>query len=415
MRYSRSLPLIVCVALLAACDADPVTAPPPTGALGPQLAAASLTSVEGVVEVVGETGPGSTYALFRPESWNGGLVVWAHGYVQPFLPVALPAIDHAATVRDHLLESGFAVAYSSYSENGYAVKDAAQRTHQLSGLFAEAFGTPARTYLVGISMGGLVAEMLSERYPSQYDGTVAACPLLSGAAGAEYVATVRVLFDWLFQDAAGASPLPGSLYSMPEGYYLIPPNPAMPAGSPAFQAVVGALTGDPGSTLALATMNQVDLQFNSPGELISGLVQVLGYQINGANALNATLHGHGFFDNRGVHYASPALDGTRTAALNDGVARYEAEPPATNYLDRWWEPTGDIRRPFLTLHTTRDPLVPFRQESGFRTVVDGAGNGDLLVQRSVSAFGHCTYGVDQLIDAVEDLILWVETGLKPAA
>src|SRR5687767_6894757 len=81
-------------------------------------------------QVVGETGPGSTYSLNVPNEWNGGLVVYAHGYVDPALPVALPNI---AALSDALGAQGFAVAYSSYSSTGYDVKDGAQRTHQLSG------------------------------------------------------------------------------------------------------------------------------------------------------------------------------------------------------------------------------------------------------------------------------------------
>ena len=45
-------------------------------------------------------------------------------------PVALPsAQDHFTILRSALMDRGFAVASSSFSENGFALKDGAQRTH----------------------------------------------------------------------------------------------------------------------------------------------------------------------------------------------------------------------------------------------------------------------------------------------
>ena len=82
--------------------------------------AAEVTIMEGKI------GPGSMYALFVPADWNGGLVLYAHGYVNPARPVALPiptGIEDA--FRDGILDLGYAVAYSSYSENGWAVADGA--------------------------------------------------------------------------------------------------------------------------------------------------------------------------------------------------------------------------------------------------------------------------------------------------
>src|SRR5215211_1255007 len=98
--------------------------------------------------VEGQTGPGALYALDVPAAWNGDLVVYAHGIVDPVLPVALPSSqDHFTAVRDALMARGFAVASSSFSENGFALKDATQRTHQLTALFSAQFGHPRRVLL----------------------------------------------------------------------------------------------------------------------------------------------------------------------------------------------------------------------------------------------------------------------------
>jgi hypothetical protein len=107
--------------------------------------------------VEGRTGPGSLYAIYLPQNWNGDVVYFMHGILPPFDPVALPTgdiWDSFLLVRDQLGALGFAVAYSSYSENGLALKDAAQRTHQLRGLVASFLqGQPNRSFIVALSLG----------------------------------------------------------------------------------------------------------------------------------------------------------------------------------------------------------------------------------------------------------------------
>ncbi len=170
--------------------------------------------------VTGSTGSGAEYALAVPDKWNRQLVVYGHGIVDPAAPVALPTTQNGFNVlRDALLARGFAVAYSSYSENGYAVKDAAQRLHQLSSLFTPRFGQPTRTYLVGHSLGATAVQILAEQYPQQFDGALAMCGLLGGGIPEiQYLGQVRVLFDAYFPNV-----LPGDLLDVP----MLPSRPAL--------------------------------------------------------------------------------------------------------------------------------------------------------------------------------------------
>jgi pimeloyl-ACP methyl ester carboxylesterase len=149
--------------------------------------------------VEGKVGPGSRYAMDVPADWNGDLVLYAHGYTNPAAPVALPNIT---ALRDLLLAQGFAVAYSSFSGNGYVVKDGAQRTAQLAGLFTSKFSPPRRIFLIGSSLGGIIALKLAESHPAHYAGCLTACGVVGGTrAELDYIGTVRVLFDYF-----GSSP-----------------------------------------------------------------------------------------------------------------------------------------------------------------------------------------------------------------
>ena len=342
--------------------------------------------------VTGTTGPGAFYEFAVPEVWNGQLIVYGHGIVDPGAPVAVPTTqDGFAALRDALLARGFAVASSSYSENGYALKDAAQRLHQLSGLFVAKFGQPSRTYLVGHSLGATAVQMLAERFSGRYDGALAMCGLLGGAVPeVQYLGDVRVLFDAYFPGV-----LPGDLLNVP--------NVTFRPGDPLFMAILGALQqgfAAPGMpTLAFATAAK--LPFASPQELIAAALNALGFNLRFTNDLLARMHGHSFFDNMSTVYP-PAVD-----AL---AQRHTATPDALNYLRHYYTPDGSLTAPMITLHTTRDPVVPLFHESLYAAIAPA----DLLVQRTVDRFGHCAFTPQEMLTAFDDLVRWVEEGTRPA-
>ncbi len=252
----------------------------------------------------------------------------------------------------------------------------------------------------------LVTEFLSERFHSQYDGTLSVCGILGGGRmSADYVAHFRVLFDYFYPGV-----LPGSLYAMPEGYFLIPPNPATGfPGSPAFHAVFNAVASNPLPAMEMARVHQIELAYADATELITAFLHVLGYQINGANAMTGRTKGHEFFDNAALHYSGSTDDD----GLNSGVGRFSADPVGERYLEHWWEPSGRIAKPFVSLHTSRDPLVPVRSADVFAAKVAAAGASEHLLQRTVTAFGHCGFGAADIPQGFQALVSWVRTGERP--
>lgn len=188
--------------LLAACSDRHPAAPLPS-------ISADRQTVEGPREVTGKIGPGALYALSIPANWNGDLVIYAHGYFSPLVPVALPNIPR---LRDGLLALGFGVAYSSYAENGFAIRDGVLRTRQLLGLFASNFGQPRRTYLASTSMGAAVVLRLAEENPQLFDGVLPMCGIVGGAQmELDYLFNVRVLFDYFYPGV-----IPGDAVNVPE-------------------------------------------------------------------------------------------------------------------------------------------------------------------------------------------------------
>jgi alpha-beta hydrolase superfamily lysophospholipase len=406
--------LVVLLAAAACADqaTNPIANPYPT--TGASLATATSSTLWRSV-VTGETGPGSQYAFYVPNDWNGSVVYYAHGIRLPSAPVDLDVGDGFDGFRDALGARHYAVALSSFDENGFAVKDGAQRTHQLRGLFASQFGKPVRSYLAGISLGGLMVESIAESHGSQYDGTLAMCAPLGGSASeVKYLADVRVLFDWFYKGV-----LPGDVMNVPPGT-----NPDAAVG-----AAVAAIMRNPTGLGAMLRIDQTPIEGTNANEWVTSVAYAIKYNILALDNLMDHTHGHPFYDNSETRYSSslPApygLDAGLIAALNGevpgiaGVGRFTATPDALNYLDQYYKPSGALTIPTLTLHTTNDPFVPQRKHKAeFLDAVTRAGANSLLVQRVVPGdkFGHCTFKPDEITAAFDALTNWVENGVKPGA
>lgn len=350
--------------------------------------------------VDGNTGPGSVYRLVRPTDWNGILLLYAHGYVSKDEPVGITADDQL--VISLLAPRGFAVAVSSFSENGWAVKDGTQRTHQLLGLFTSKFGTPTRVYLAGASMGGLIAIRMIETWPQEFAGVLPACAVSGGLARqVDFLANVRVLFDLFYPGV-----LPGTAVDVPAGIDVIQ-DIVTPA--------IAAMTADPSGALAIAGIVQTPVQFANGPELFQSIATALGGAVAYPDILGLT-HGQAFFDNIATQYTG-ALSPATLAFINANVQRFAGTPAGRNALEHNYTPTGDLRIPALTLSTFRDPVAPGFHRAVYGQLVAANGDADWLVQRSVpgiaGGYGHCTFTPQELTQAFLDLVLWGEFGVKP--
>jgi pimeloyl-ACP methyl ester carboxylesterase len=389
--------------LAAACREQSPLAPAEPRSLTPSQALASSLSIWSA-QITGVTGDGAEYGIFVPNDWKGDVVFYAHGIVVPLAPVSLPGPadwDNAGALRDALGEAGFAVAYSSFSENGYAIKDGIQRTHQLGGIFTSKVGKPKRAFLVGHSLGAQVVQALAETYPGQYSGALAMCGVLGGTRlQTDYIGHTRALFDFFYPGV-----LPGSTMEMPVVIMDVTTQIQNP--------VIGAVMANPTGFGLIAASNQVQLAGNNTTELITSLVNALAYHAIGVNDLLSRTHGHTLFDNSQTVYGSALYPAPYYAAVNQGITRYTATPDALAWLDHNYEPTGDLKIPMITVHKTRDRLVPYRHEAAYRARVIAAGASANLVQRSQDAFGHCDFGVTEMLSNFQDLVRWVDTGVKP--
>jgi pimeloyl-ACP methyl ester carboxylesterase len=351
--------------------------------------------------VEGRIGPGALYRLVRPDVWNGALLIYAHGFVATTEPVELP--DEAELFVNLVTSQGFAIAYSSYSENGWAVKDGAQRTFQLLGLFESKFGSPSRVYLGGASMGGLIAIKLAEDHPGRFAGILPACAAAAGSrAQFDYQANVRALFDVAYPGV-----LPGNAGAVPTGLNL-----ATAIAAPAAAAILSDPRPVTGAAL-IASVDQTPVPFSSGPQLLESLITALTAHAASFSEFVVDMPSSRYFDNSGVTYTSSVLPPLTMAGLNAAVGRFDASPSALNYMRHFYEPSGALTLPMLMLSTSLDPVLPGFHQRAYRDLVTAAGQSDLLVQRTINRYGHCTFTPAEIAGAFGSLVAWVELGVKP--
>jgi len=176
---------------------------------------------------------------------------------------------------------------------------------------------------------------------------------------------------------------------------------------------LAAMQADPTGALTMAQIDEIPIPFATPEELVESILTALAYYAMEFTDLNNRTRGQGFFDNSDTQYTG-ALPPEQLQAINVGVERFTASPSALNYLQHFYNPSGALRIPMLALATSRDPVVPGFHEISYRDAVAAAGASDFLVQREIDRYGHLTFTSGELAQAFNDLVLWVEFGLKPA-
>jgi pimeloyl-ACP methyl ester carboxylesterase len=389
VRLIRTLPLLAAAGVIMACNDNPM------GSID-ELPLFGKAKMDGPISLEGDIGPGSHYCISVPENWNGDLVLYAHGYVPPVAP--LLTCEQLEGSAAPLVAAGYAVALSSYSENGFAIEDAVTRTKQLRGIFKSKVGKPDRVFLMSGSLGAAVIMHLVQQNPQHYAGALPVCGIVGGPKTELYhMYHVRILFDYFYPGV-----LPGTPTEVPPGLNF---------GTQVAPLIAAAIMADPAPAMELAAIDEVHLEYDDVMELVESIIAMISFQMSPIfipDVLERT-HGHPFFDNTELVYTGSSDDD----ALNAGVARLAATRDALNELERWYWPTGNLEIPVFTLHTRRDPVVPLLHEELFADIVADAGRSDFLVQRIVDEFGHCNLSPAQQVQALNDLAEWVETGVKP--
>jgi hypothetical protein len=357
---------------------------------------------------------GAAYRVEVPTTgWNGKLVMYAHGFrgEGPTLTVDNPSI------RRYLIENGYAWAASSYSTNFYDVRAGVEDTNALALAFksiaaanGRVLAVPERTYITGVSMGGHVAgaaieqeAMTTAKNKVRYDGAVPMCGVMGDAELFNRFAGMQVAAQAL----AGVPSYPTNKWSEISGLVtanLFTTFPSVPtAQGVKYLSVVENLTGgvrplfDQGIAFG-GSFSSAYGTFGSDGTVTG----ILNRNVLDTNTLTYVIEG----------------DVAGSAALNLAAQKLTAAPDA-NRLRRdglRWIPAinGEFKIPVVSIHTLGDLFVPFSMQQVYQQRATAKGNANWLVQRAIRGASHCDFTVAEQEQAFKDMVVWEQTGVKPA-
>lgn len=388
-------------------------------------------SQAGVTTTTGTLADGATYLIQVPAPWNGTLLLYSHGYVTP--GSANPARVGAdfGTIQV-LLQSGFALAGSSYSTTGWSIHEALQDQIALVDLFGTTIGHPTRTIAWGHSLGGIITAGLIQRNPDRFDAAMPMCGVLSGG-----VATWNQGLDsaFAFKVLLGAGTSleivhisdPAANAALAEG--LFAEAQLTPEGR-ARIALITSLSDLPGwfeptspepaaDDFATQESNQFlwgqnigvpfDFEFRAELEARAGGNPSWNVGTDYRRQLDRSV---GRNEVRSLYRAAGLSLEADLEALNR-APRIAADPAAFAYLEQNITFNGELRAPVLTAHTKGDGFVVVENETTYKQAVQRAGNSHLLRQAFVERAGHCTFTPAETIALFQKLFQRLDTGRWP--
>ncbi len=367
----------------------------------------------------------AAYRIEVPHVWNGMLVMYAHGYAGEGeeLTVSFPSL------RQWLIDNGYAWAASSYSANYYDVRAGIEDTNKLANEFVKlvaaggrTVSAPGKIYITGHSMGGHVAAAAveEETYASavnkvRYHGAVPMC----AATGDVYQ------FEYLMNVTFAAQ----HLAAQSDESLALTARPATNFDADAINAILW-------DTVPTAGRTGVP---SEAGEILAGIVRNLSggprpaFEQGFRSAWFGTVMSTGGRDGTVDGILAKDLTGNigtvyqfdddvelsaEERQFNSTILRVAGDPnanaPRRNGLR--WIPlvNAEFQVPVVTLHGLGDPFVPFKHQQIYRQRAERNGSHHWLVQRAIRAPGHCDFALEEEVEAFKAMLQWEQQGVKPA-
>ena len=364
---------------------------------------------------LGTQSSGALFEVCVPDAseFNGVLVVYAHGFVFPQAPLAVPD-DQLGGVpaKEIIVGQGFAYAATSYYTNGLVdpqegLKDLRELIVIFNNVYGRTLGRAQQVILVGFSNGAFLSTVALEKQAGLFDGALASCgPIGDYHRQIEYYGDVLVLFQFFYPGIIEGGPdgMPQSTIDWAEANLAAAVGAALlsdPVKAQQFFAILAgtsAIVGADPLTGALPPLDAVTI-----GELAEALVAVLRYAIFPVNdaieKLNGSPYGNldrMYGDLLGAEFAA------LVAAVNQGVARFEPDRGALAQLEARFKTHGNLKAPLVALHNLFDPIVPFWQETLYEDKLSGRAEGVFhLNPVPVSEpVGHCDFSAAELFGAL---------------
>src|SRR5262249_23107024 len=162
-------------------------------------------------------------------------------------------------------------------------------------------------------------------------------------------------------------------------------------------AIARALAASPARALELLRVAKAPYDPANPATIVNTTLDVLWYNIFATNDAAHKLRGNPF-GNRLTWYSGSTND----LLLNLRIARFSASLTALAAL-RPYETSGNLSIPLVTLHTTGDDFIPFRQELLYLLKFSPSARGRFL-PLPVSRYGHCNFTTNEVLGALSLMV-----------
>ncbi|MEM1111596.1 MAG: hypothetical protein AAGI11_06790 [Pseudomonadota bacterium] len=345
---------------------------------------------------------GSLIKIEVPDDWNGSLVIYNHGL--DLDPAPQPVSLGPLSARQ--LAQGYAVAASSYSQNGWALFNTRRDLEAMMEVFRAEFGEPEEVFVHGISLGGIVTAQAWEAADiGNVVGAYPACGAMSGSRIWDGAIDVRLSYDVICSQVEGAK-IPGGARGFPERFTERPD--ATTELTSALQACFGIFAApDQRSAEQQARLDQFVENAGIPVSFVTIDVGFATLTLSDLIFDPTKLDGKRGLGNVGVTYRDPEIDAT--------IRRVSPRPGAQKKLERKYELRGRAgKTKVLSTHTSGDGLLPVGVQGVLAEIVPANQLTVAIVDEGEVAT-HCGYTEAELVAGWDVLRAWTAGGPQPTA
>jgi pimeloyl-ACP methyl ester carboxylesterase len=368
---------------------------------------------------------GTAYRIDVPDPWNGTLLI---------------GLDYAGgrggpSARDEaLLARGYAMAGTTRLVTGWDVDLSIANQIATLDIATRLYGRPARTVVLGSSLGAHTGAATIQARPERFDGAVLMCGGLAGTVGlwnskldALFVARTLLAPDDAALPVLGISD-DFATTARPAWLAMLAEAQQTPEGRAriALAAVLAQLPTwsdprKPQPALSDLTGQQEGLY----DSLAGGPLPVAGQAMSSRNEIERRSGGN-ISTNAGIDYGQQLMrvSGSalvrelyRQSGLDLGVdlKTLQRAPRVTADAEAlaWTAPAtwdGNLAVPVLTLNGIGDNISPVAGQEAYALAAVAAGRSEMLRQTYTNSAGHCGFSTAEVVAAVEALTARLTTG-----
>ncbi|MCP4203626.1 MAG: hypothetical protein GY769_17030 [bacterium] len=350
-------------------------------------------------ERAGQTASGAHYRFIVPDAWNGGLVIWNHGFsLSPIGPVSAQDTE---LVELFALPQGYAVAASSYSLTGWAVFKTNQDLEQMVRAFEDEFGVPNEVLVVGASLGGIVtAAALEKADLGDVTGALTICGAVAGSRNWDGALDMRLVYDMVCD--AKKTRIPGGAKGLDKNSSLGQRDVAKAVNACfGLNKAAGKRKNKQKKRLAkFLELTQI------PGSFVHTTMAYVTFAMADLVYDRKKMKGKQGVGNANVNYGD--------ADTNASIERVKPKKSKARKLLKNYTPSGNVGDvKIVSIHTDKDGLVIVENEREWAKVVPREQLSIGIVVEDEPS--HCGFSKAEIIGSWEALQSWIEGSPRPTA